>query len=100
MNGDIRASQQVDTCSTRSNSKQWYVKCEHGTIDVRCLSQFLDTPGGVNEVHQYELLNINSTFTQKMNEKNQHLKMIIFTYHGQRQYQYQASVQTKLECRF
>lgn len=90
MNGEIRfknhhlqldtASQQVDTRSTRSNSEQWYVKCEHDTIDVRkcthCIINGvsaphgdvflgLDTPGGVNEIHQYKLLNINSTFTQK-----------------------------------
>ncbi|RIB03079.1 hypothetical protein C2G38_2289216 [Gigaspora rosea] len=90
LNGDLRfknhhlrldtASQQVDTRSTRSNSGQWYVKCEHDTIDVRkcthCIINGvfaphgdvflgLDTPGGVNEIHQYKLLNINSTFTQK-----------------------------------
>ncbi|CAG8628264.1 11632_t:CDS:2 [Paraglomus brasilianum] len=90
LNGNIRfknhhlqldtASQQVDTRSTRSNSGQWYVECEHDTVDVRECTHYiingvsapygdaflgLDTPGGANEIHQYKFLNINSTFTQK-----------------------------------
>ncbi|CAG8558329.1 3630_t:CDS:1 [Racocetra fulgida] len=90
LNGDIRfknhhlqldtASLQVDTRSNRSNSEQWYVKCEHNTIDVRkcthCIINGipaphgdvflgLDVPGGVNEVHRYKLLNVNSAFNQK-----------------------------------
>ncbi|RHZ69343.1 hypothetical protein Glove_284g6 [Diversispora epigaea] len=90
LNGDIcfknhhlqldTASQQVDTRSTINNSEQWYIKCEHDTIDVRkCMHCIinevsaphgdvflgLDIPGGANEIHQYKLLNINSTFTQK-----------------------------------
>jgi hypothetical protein len=87
LNGDIKytnhhlhldiSSRQIDTRSTQTNSKQWYIECEHNTIDIRkcthCIINKisalygdaligLDLPGSKNEVHQYKLLNDKSTF--------------------------------------
>ncbi|CAG8444371.1 8373_t:CDS:2 [Funneliformis caledonium] len=71
------SSRKIDTRTTQTNSKRWYIECEHNTIDIRecthCIINKtsaphgdaligLDLPDSKNEVQQYKLLNDHSTF--------------------------------------